>query len=242
MAGRRPSPALVIACIALFVAMGGTGYAALKLPKNSVGSKQIKPGAVSSSKVKNGSLLPADFKAGTLPAGAQGPKGDPGSPGTKGDTGDKGNNGDTGPRGPSDAYSATINSSSGGSAQQSLALPAGDYLAFGSILVSNQEQGPGGSVPPPPAAGTAQCSLSTEQEPEATAFAVATVPGDGFTHDEAAFSVIGGNATLNVNGAFHLTQPGTLVLDCRDATDSDRHPMLYQNQSLQATRVATLHR
>jgi hypothetical protein len=26
----RPSPALVIACIALFVAMGGVGYAALK--------------------------------------------------------------------------------------------------------------------------------------------------------------------------------------------------------------------
>ena len=36
----------VIAYLALFVALGGTSYAALKLPKNSVGSAQIKNGAV----------------------------------------------------------------------------------------------------------------------------------------------------------------------------------------------------
>lgn len=54
---RRPSPALVLSIIALIVAMGGTGYAALKLPKNSVGSRQIKPDAVRSSDIKDGSLL-----------------------------------------------------------------------------------------------------------------------------------------------------------------------------------------
>ena len=32
-----PSPALAVALLALFVALGGTGYAALKLPNNSVG-------------------------------------------------------------------------------------------------------------------------------------------------------------------------------------------------------------
>ena len=41
----------VIACSALFVALGGTGYAALNLPKNSVGNLQLKPGAVNSAKV-----------------------------------------------------------------------------------------------------------------------------------------------------------------------------------------------
>jgi len=64
------------------------GQAASRLlPKNSVGAAQIKPAAVTGSKVKNGSLMAADFKSGQLPAGpkgdpgAQGPKGDPGAPG-----------------------------------------------------------------------------------------------------------------------------------------------------------------
>ena len=50
----RPSPSLVISFVALFVAMAGTGYAALKLPKNRVGRAQIKRNVVSSSKVKDG--------------------------------------------------------------------------------------------------------------------------------------------------------------------------------------------
>jgi hypothetical protein len=63
---RRPSPALAVALLALFVALGGTGYAAFKLPKNSVGTKQIKTNAVTGAKVKNGSLTGADINAGTL--------------------------------------------------------------------------------------------------------------------------------------------------------------------------------
>ncbi len=35
---RLPSPAMVVACVALTVALGGTGYAAIKLPRNSVGT------------------------------------------------------------------------------------------------------------------------------------------------------------------------------------------------------------
>jgi len=50
---RAPSPAFVIALVALFVALGGTTYAATSLPKNSVGSKQLKKNAVTSSKIKN---------------------------------------------------------------------------------------------------------------------------------------------------------------------------------------------
>jgi hypothetical protein len=61
-----PSPALVISIIALIVAMGGTGYAALKLPKNSVGTKQLKKNAVTGSKVKNSSLTGSDIKNGSL--------------------------------------------------------------------------------------------------------------------------------------------------------------------------------
>jgi hypothetical protein len=74
----------LMATIAVFIALGGSAYGATHLPKNSVGTKQIKNGAVTSAKVKRHSLLASNFKAGQLPAGprgAQGPKGDPGPAG-----------------------------------------------------------------------------------------------------------------------------------------------------------------
>jgi hypothetical protein len=127
----KPSPAMAVACIALFVALSGASYAAIVLPGNSVGTPQLKVGAVTSSKVKNFSLLASDFKPGELPAGAkgpagaqgpagadgaagvpgpagpqgpagaQGPKGDQGHPGAAGATGATGAPGATGPQGPS---------------------------------------------------------------------------------------------------------------------------------------------
>lgn len=42
----------VVACLALFIALGGVSYAAVKLPKNSVGTKQIKKNAVTGAKIK----------------------------------------------------------------------------------------------------------------------------------------------------------------------------------------------
>jgi hypothetical protein len=47
---RRPSPALVVSLIALFLALGGTGYA-LTLPNGSVGVAQLKPRAVTNSRL-----------------------------------------------------------------------------------------------------------------------------------------------------------------------------------------------
>jgi hypothetical protein len=93
----HPSPALVLSVIALFVALGGTGYAAIVLPANSVGKKhikrnavttaKIKRNAVTTAKVKNGSLRSADFKASELPTGPTGATGPKGDKGDKGDTG-----------------------------------------------------------------------------------------------------------------------------------------------------------
>lgn len=80
----RPSPAMVVACIALVFAMTGAGYAAGMLGPNTVGTKQLKKNAVISSKVKNHSLLAADFKSGQLPRGAQGPQGPQGPQGIQG--------------------------------------------------------------------------------------------------------------------------------------------------------------
>jgi hypothetical protein len=80
---RRLSCSGVLATIALFLSLGGGAYA-LTLPRNSVGARHIKTGAVRSSDVKNASLRATDFKAGQLPAG---PRGVQGPRGAKGDTG-----------------------------------------------------------------------------------------------------------------------------------------------------------
>lgn len=49
---RRPSAPLIISFAALFVALGGVGYAATQLPANSVGTSQIKNGSVGNWKLK----------------------------------------------------------------------------------------------------------------------------------------------------------------------------------------------
>jgi hypothetical protein len=61
-----PSPAMIVACVALFVALGGTSYAAIVLPANSVGTKQIKKSAVTGVKVKNATLTGAKIKDASL--------------------------------------------------------------------------------------------------------------------------------------------------------------------------------
>ena len=52
----RPTLSGIVATLALCVAVSGTAYAANALPKNSVGSKQIKPSAVRGSDIKNGAV------------------------------------------------------------------------------------------------------------------------------------------------------------------------------------------
>lgn len=85
---RRPSPALVISCIALFVALSGVAYAAA-LPKNSVGTRQIKTNgvssseikakAVSTSEIKDASIQPSDLSAAAKVSGPTGPAGPAGT-------------------------------------------------------------------------------------------------------------------------------------------------------------------
>lgn len=58
----RLTYANVMATVAVFVALGGAGYAAIKLPANSVGSAQIVNGSITGADVKNGSLTGADVR------------------------------------------------------------------------------------------------------------------------------------------------------------------------------------
>lgn len=72
----KPSPAMAVALIALVVALSGSAYAALRVPQNSVGSRQLKANAVTNGKIANGavtggkvapeSLTGADINLGAL--------------------------------------------------------------------------------------------------------------------------------------------------------------------------------
>lgn len=76
---QRFTYANVAATAALVVALGGTSYAALTLPHDSVGSKQIRKGAVNSRHIRNGSIRLNDVGASARAAlrGRRGPAGAP---------------------------------------------------------------------------------------------------------------------------------------------------------------------
>jgi len=82
----RLTYANVTASLALFIALGGTSYAAITLPRNSVGNDQIRTGAVRSSEVRNGSLQASDMsaRARRALAGRPGPQGPAGPQGAAG--------------------------------------------------------------------------------------------------------------------------------------------------------------
>lgn len=85
---------MVVACVALVVALGGTGYAALRLPTNSVGTRQLRNGAVTKAKI-----APATLKVLAGTGGAQVGQGAQGPAGPKGATGATGQVGPAGPAG-----------------------------------------------------------------------------------------------------------------------------------------------
>ena len=63
---RRPSPALVISIAALFMSLGGVGYAATQLPNGSVGTSALQNGAVTNSKLRDNSVSYKKIQAGSV--------------------------------------------------------------------------------------------------------------------------------------------------------------------------------
>lgn len=106
------SYANVMATIAVFIALGGVSWAAVTLPRNSVGPTQLRNGAVSEKKLAKG--VRAKLTATTSPttgAASIGPAGPAGLPGATGATGAAGATGPQGPKGDPgvNGTNATIN-------------------------------------------------------------------------------------------------------------------------------------
>lgn len=85
----------VAATLALFLTLGGVGYAAVKLPKNSVGARQLQRNAITGANVRNGTLTGTDVKDQSLTASdfrgsVQGPSGPQGPVGPAGPAGPAG--------------------------------------------------------------------------------------------------------------------------------------------------------
>jgi Collagen triple helix repeat (20 copies) len=137
----RPSPAMVVAFIALLLALGGGAYAQLRIPRNSVGTAQLKASSVTSPKVRAGSLLRSDFRAGQLPRGPAGPAGERGLTGATGErglTGPMGPAGPAGPRGPAGATNVTVETDPLGPRINSVATcPAGRVATGGGGAVTD---------------------------------------------------------------------------------------------------------
>jgi hypothetical protein len=89
---QRLTYANVMATIAVFLALGGTTYAAARIGTSqirngAVTNPKLAGGAVTSAKVKDRSLLAKDFRFGQLPRGPRGPQGIAGPRGPQGPAG-----------------------------------------------------------------------------------------------------------------------------------------------------------
>jgi hypothetical protein len=191
-----------VAYVALFIALGGTTYAAT-VPRNSVGRAQLKDNAVMSAKVKNGSLRSIDFRAGDLPKGSPGSPGPVGPAGPGGAPGAPGAPGTRGERGPSDAYTSFFgDSTAGATSPTELAvqpLPAGEFIAYANFIVRN--------IDADNAPHNFTCGLYYEGE------AGNVTPDDSLDYAQVTM-VAGEQQTVSMTGPVSQDSPGAITLTC----------------------------
>lgn len=185
---RHLTYANVVASLALFLALGGAAFAATQLPRNSVGTGQLKPEAVTAGKIAKktrNQLRGAQ--------GPQGPQGKTGAKGPKGATGAKGAPGATGARGPAGAD---------GSGPAFEAVSSGVPVSqVGNVIVS-------GTVPADAYAITAHVTVESGIAQEVTC--LLNGGGKQITAVEA-----GEPTTLSLSVARNVsTGPGNTVLSC----------------------------
>ena len=226
----RPSAATLIAVLALFVALGGTSFAAVSklLPKNSVGSAQVINGSLQKTDLSKNAVESLKGNRGPRgQQGAQGPPGATGPQGAEGQPGATGPQGSTGPAGPSDAYvqaqSAVQPLTGTGTPNELLSetLPPGSYTFAAKLQVDNNN----------PVPARVDCNV--------------TGPPSGFPLDTMmlrlgptdAPNLEFGNITLL--GSVTVNSRAALKLSC--STPETNGGVVVAFRTLSATRVGALH-
>jgi hypothetical protein len=207
---RLPSPALIVAMVALFVAFTQTGLAArtvdlVQAGCNCANSSDIVNNSLTSADIKNGSLLKKDFKKGQIPSGprgARGPAGANGAPGPQGPAGPGGPGGPggaQGPRGPSNA--------------REVFRDGGVVIGTSFTTVATMA-----NVQPGAYAIDAKSILDVQAITDAVGYSTCRVTAGG-DFDEASANLGGqaqqvSRATFNTSMTHTFTSPGTIVLQC----------------------------
>jgi hypothetical protein len=128
----------VVAGFCLFVVLGGGAYAATQLPRNSVGTVQLKAGAVTAGKIAKKARN--QLRGSRGPTGAQGKIGKTGAKGPKGATGNTGARGAQGEAGTGPAFEVfgtNKSISSGGSAIVAENLGSGAYVVSANVAIES---------------------------------------------------------------------------------------------------------
>jgi hypothetical protein len=189
---RHLTYANVAASLALFLALGGAAYAATQLPKNSVGTNQIRKEAVTAAKIAKKTRQQLQGQRG--PAGQQGPQGKAGKAGAKGATGARGAQGNTGAPGVDGT----------GPAFEAFAKPAT------TVGITSAVQVVGLSLAPGQYATDANVVVKSASATEATTVTCVMLGGG-----EAAATVPGGGAeTLSIGVNRGLGGAGSATVTC----------------------------
>lgn len=215
---RHLTYANVVASLALFLALGGAAFAATQLPRNSVGTGQLKPEAVTAGKIARKTRN--QLRGATGPQGPQGPQGKTGKTGAKGATGARGAVGATGPAGAKGAAGAD------GTGPAYEVFATGKAIAVGTPTVIATANVPAGAyvfsanvVVEGPGEPTVTCNLNAGGE------AIAAIPAGGII-----------TVPLSATGTFGAA--GSVTLACSSSGPaSERYANLIATQVRSQTRV-----
>jgi len=212
----RPSPAMVVACLALAVALTGTSYAASRLPANSVGTKQLKKNAVTSTRVKNNALTGADVKEATL---RQVPSAATAASATNAGHAASADSATTANAAFSTHNDSQIALPNSLDAIGTLSIPeAGNYVVFAKIEAYNASGTPN---------TRSRCYLRG---------GAAGPDLDGLAFDaDAAF--VDDEETVALQGVLQLTSPGQVVLVCADYGEGNVQAALTKIMAVQVARL-----
>ena len=248
----------LVGYLALFVALGGTSYAVARLPADSVGTAQLRNGAVTGVKVHDHSLTASDLARGTITAGVRGrtgPKGDTGATGANGPAGaggpagPRGDTGATGPVGPAGPTGATGASGPTGAVGATGARGPSDGWSTGGYLNSpvtipaDSQEHQVDSTPAILPAGSYLVSgfVTVVNAGNGSSQGYCFIAGINGGLQEASQFVLAAQTetTISVGGSDVLTTASRLPIKC--AVTQGYQPAQYLGLEVNATQVATLH-